>query len=304
MYLSTISDAINRHDQYGILRVNAFQSFVVSVCIFLVNFIFSPPYMQQLMPMFFVGLVGAATSPSFVRRQLIVITVTVIIAIWLMATSLVIKHNAASVLLTGFLISLTFLLGKKIPLLGGLAVTFFMADAMLPQISPSGSLYAYYNFIVMTAIFLLLVIVFMNFFPKVYYLRIWVRAYCLCLKELASAMRALANGEMDARSLKHIPALYRITAGLSKRENNFATRKVNILLLRIYKYFTSMRMDLLPLNTLQLLEMANIFDELYQKISDGLPLSQIPANTTNLPAKIYYAVQQLILQWNKLCSVV
>ena len=303
MYISKLSDAINRYDQYGIMRVNALQSLMVTICIFLVNFLFSPPYMQQLMPIFFIGLIAAATSPSFIRRQQIIIVITTIIVIWAIAMNLVLKHNIASVLMTGMLLSILFIIGKKIPVLATVAVVCYMICTSLPPINPSGNIYAYYNFIVMTAVFLLLVMVFMNLFPRVYYLRIWLRAYSLCLKELALALRELALGELNTKYFKHLTAIYRITSGLSNKEYTFAARKVNISLLRIYKFITAMRMAIIPLNTLQLLAIAQICDDLYQQITDDRPLQQLPANTANLPCGIYYALQQLILQWNKLCSM-
>lgn len=302
MSTSKLSDAINRYDQYGIMRVNALQSLMVTICMFLVNFIFSPPYIQQLMPLFLIGLIAAATSPSFIRRQQIVILMTIIVSIWLIAMSLVQKHNVASVLLTGILLSSMFVMGKKIPILGSIAVTCYMTGTILPQLSPSGNIYVYYDFIVMTSIFLMLIIVFMNFFPRVYYLRIWLRVYCLSLKELSQAMRDLAKDELTIKKFRHLAAMHQITSGLSKKEYTFAARRINISLLRIYKYFTAVRMNAILLDKIQLLEIAQICDDLYLKISEDQPLKPLVDNSAGFSKDIYYAIEQLVLQWNKLCS--
>lgn len=302
MFTSKLSNAINRYDPYGIMRVNALQSLMVTICILLVNFIFSPPYIQQLLPIFVVGLIASATSASYLRRQQIVIAFSIIAMIWTIAMNLVLNHNLASVLMTGFLLSGMFLIGKKIPLFASIAVLCYILGVVLPPIKSSGSIYAYYNFIAMTVVILILIIAFMNLFPRVYYLRIWVRAYSLCLKELAVSMRELTRDDTKIQNFTHLTAIYRITLGLTHKEYTFAARKVNISLLTIYKFFTTMRMGLLELNQAQLLEIAQTCENLYQKISHDQPLTQTISNTTELPRGIYYALNQLILQWNKLCS--
>jgi hypothetical protein len=301
MSISRLSEALNRYDQYGIIRVNTFQTLYLTICIFLVNFIFGPPYMNQLLPIFMLGIIAAGSSPSYIRRQQIVIIFTVLAIIWYVCVNLVVNHNLATVIMNGFLLSLVYWLGKKIPIFAAIALVCYLLGAILPALKVSGSFYVYYNLIAICGLYLLITLAFMNLFPKVYYNRIWVRAFYLSLNELANIQRALAYGETNFANSKHLRGIYRITSGLTQKEFTFGARRVNISLLRIYTYMTTLRTKLLPINPQALLQSADLCDHLCKKIASGERVQASALQITDLPDGIKFALQQLIIVWNKTC---
>ena len=301
MFISKLSDALNRYDQYGIIRVNTFQTLYVVICIFLVNFIFGPPYINQLLPIFLFGLIAAGSSPSYVRRQQIVLTFTSLAVIWYICVNLVVNHNLATVIMNGFLLSLLYWAGKKVPLFAAIALVCYLSGIIIPPLKVSGNFYAYYNLIVMCIIYLVVIIAFMNLFPKVYYNRIWVRAFYLCLNELALIQRALARGETNFANSKHLIGIYRITSGLTQKEFTFGARKVNISLLRIYSYMTTLRTQLLLVNPQALFQSADLCENLCRKITSGEKIQANALLIPDLPDGIKFSLQQLIIAWNKIC---
>jgi hypothetical protein len=304
MFISRLSEALNRYDPYGIIRVNTFQTFYLTICIFLVNFIFGPPYINQLLPIFLMGIIAAGSSPSYIRRQQTVVVFTVLAIIWYICVNLVVNHNLATVIMNGFLLSLLFWLGRKIPLFAAIALVCVLLGIILPPLKVSGSFYLYYNLIVMCGVYLLITLAFMNLFPRIYYNRIWVRAFYLSLNELANIQRALAHGETNFANSKHLIGIYRITSGLTQKEFTLGARRVNISLLRIYTYMTTLRTKLLPINPQALLQSADLCDLLYKKITNREMLQPNALQVTDLPDGIKYALQQLIIVWNRTCSKV
>lgn len=304
MFISRLSEALNRYDPYGIVRVNTFQTLYLTICIFLVNFIFAPPYINQLLPVFLIGIIAGGSSPSYLRRQQIVAIFTALAIIWYICVNLVANHNLATVIVNGFLLSLMYWLGRKTPLFAAIALICFLLGIILPPLKISGSFYVYYNLIVMCGVYLLITLAFINLFPKFYYNRIWVRAFYLSLNELANIQRALAHGETNFTNSKHLIGIYRITSGLTQKEFTFGARRVNISLLRIYTYMTTLRTKLIPINPQALLQIADLCDLLCQKITNREMLQSNDLQATDLPDGIKYALQQLIIVWNRTCSKV
>lgn len=302
MSIFKLNEALNRYDQYGIIRVNTFQTLYLIICLFLVNFIFGPPYMNQLLPILGIGIIAAGASPSYRRRQQIVALFVVIAIIWYISVNLVVNHDVATVIVNAFLLSLLYWLGRKIPLFAGIALVCYLLGIILPPLKISGSFGVYYNLIAMSAIYLIVVIAAMNLFPRVYYNRIWVRAVYLSVSELTTILRLLASGNGDFADSKHLIGLYRITSGLTQKEFTFCGRRVNIALLRIYSYLTALKMQVLPTNSAALLAAAELCDSLCLHITRG---ERVPANASqieDLPQNIKFALQQLIIVWNKTCS--
>lgn len=304
MFISKLSEELDRYDQYGVIRVNTFNTLYLTICMFLVNFIFGPPHITQLLPIFLIGIVAAGSSPSYNRRQLIVAIFTCLAFVWYICVNLVVGHNLATVIMNCFLLSLIYWLGRKIPLFAAIALVCYLLGVILPPLKINGNIYLYSNLIFMFGLYLLVVIMFMNLFPRIYYNRIWVRAFSLCLTELAEILRAIASGQTVFPHSKHFTAIYRITAGLSQKEFTFGARRVNISLLRIYTYLTSLKAQLLPINPSALLQSATLCENLQQKISTGQIMSIQTAEIAGLPDGIRYALGQLILIWNKTCSKV
>lgn len=301
MFIFRLSNVINRYDQYGIMRVNALQSLMVTIGIFLVNFIFSPPYINQLLPIFLIGIIAASSSPSYIRRQQIVASFIVIAIIWYICVNLVVNHNLATIIINGLLLSIMFWLGKKAPIFAAIALICYLLGVILPPLKVSGSFYVYYNLIVMCGIYLIIVLAFMNLFPKIYYQRIWIRAFYLCLKELSLIQRNLAGGETNFVNSKHLIGMYRITSNITQKEFTRAIRRTNISLLRIYTYMTTLRTQLLPINPQALLQSANLCDELCQQIVNGNKIDVNSKLITELPNEIKFALQQLTRIWNETC---
>jgi hypothetical protein len=250
------------------------------------------------------GIIAAGSSPSYIRRQQTVVVFTVLAIIWYICVNLVVNHNLATVIMNGFLLSLLFWLGRKIPLFAAIALVCVLLGIILPPLKVSGSFYLYYNLIVMCGVYLLITLAFMNLFPRIYYNRIWVRAFYLSLNELANIQRALAHGETNFANSKHLIGIYRITSGLTQKEFTLGARRVNISLLRIYTYMTTLRTKLLPINPQALLQSADLCDLLYKKITNREMLQPNALQVTDLPDGIKYALQQLIIVWNRTCSKV
>lgn len=118
------------------------------------------------------GIIAAGSSPSYVRRQQIVITFTGLAVIWYICVNLVVNHDLATVIVNGFLLSLLYWVGRKVPLFAAITLICYLSGIIIPPLKVSGSFYAYYNLIVMCIIYLVVIIAFMNLFPKVYYKRI------------------------------------------------------------------------------------------------------------------------------------
>ena len=301
MFISKLSNALNRYDQYGIIRVNTLHTLYLTICIFLINFIFSPPFITQLMPIFLMGIIAAGSSPSYIRRQQIVAVFTALAIIWFVCVNLVANHNLATLLVNIFLLSVLYWIGRKIPIFGAIALVCYILGIILPPLNVSGSFYVYYNLVVMCGIYLIAIIACMNLFPRIYYHRIWVRAFYLCLTELAKIQRSIAEGEIKFSNSKHLIGLYRITSGLTRTEFKFGARRVNISLLRLYTYMTTLRTGLFSVNQQTLLEGAQLCDNLSQKICNGEKLNISAFTINGLPNEIKYALQQLILVWNRTC---
>lgn len=301
MFTSKLSNAINRYDQYGIMRVNALQSVMVTICMFLVNFIFGPPYMDQLLPIFLIGIIAASSSPSYIRRQQIIAIFVALAIIWYICVNLVVNHNLATVIMNGFLLSVVFWLGKKIRVFAAIALVCYLLGILLPPLNVSGSFYIYYNLITMCAIYLVAVLAFMNLFPKIYYKRIWVRALYLCLNELVVIQRSIASGETNFANSQHLIGIYRITSSVTQKEFTFAARRTNISLLRIYTYMTTLRTQLLLINPQALLHSADLCENLCEKISQGEIIQANALLIPGLPNGIKFALQQLIMIWNRTC---
>ena len=301
MSISKLSDALNKYDQYGIIRVNTFHTLYVFICIFLVNFMFGPPYINQLLPIFGMGIIAAAASPSHIRKQQIVVLFIVIAIIWYICVNLVVNHNLATVIVNGFLLSLLYWLGRKIQFFAAIALICYLLGLILPPLNVSGNFDVYYNLIVMCIIYLIVIIAFMNLFPRVYYNRIWARAFYLCLHESVTIQRTLAAGETNFANSKHLIGLYRITSGLTQKEFTFSARRVNISLLHISSYMTALRTQILPINSQALLQSADICEQLCQKITLSESIQADYLAIADLPDGIKFSLQQLIIVWNKIC---
>lgn len=301
MFTSKLSDALNHYDQYGIIRVNTFQTLYLTICMFLVNFIFGPPFITQLLPIFGIGVVAAGSSPSYLRRQQIVTLFVTIAIIWYICVNLVVNHNLATIIVNAFLLSLLYWIGRKVPLFAGIALICYLLGIVLPPLNVSGNFGVYYNLIVMSLIYLLVVIAAMNLFPRVYYNRIWVRAVYLSLQELVVIQRTLATGKTDFANSKHLIGLYRITSGLTQKEFTFSGRRVNISLLRIYSYLQTLKIQSLPINPEALLAGAELCENLCIKITNRERVSANAWLIADLPHDVKFALQQLIIVWNKAC---
>ena len=183
-----LSDALNHYDQYGIIKVNTFQTFYVTICMFLVNFIFGPPFITQLLPILELVLLLLEAHPVICARQQIVTLFVTIAVIWYICVNLVVNHNLYNNSKC-LLLSLLYWIGRKVPLFAGIALICYLLGIVFSPLKVSGNFSVYYNLIVMSLIYLLVVIAAMNLFPRVYYNRIWVRAVYLSLQELVVIQR-------------------------------------------------------------------------------------------------------------------
>ncbi len=323
MFISRLSEFINRQDPYGQYRVNAFQTLVVLVCLFLVNFIFSPPHMQDLIAILSFGFIGSASMISYNKRQYMVAAFCIVGMIYAILINLVREYNLYTVLMVGFGMSSLFWLSRKIPMLAGMAAMVNMLGITMVKIKVGGNGYVYLNYVVLISFYLILALAFMNIFPRIYYFRIWLRAYYLALGEFEMRFRALAhqNHIQAGAPLTHFIRLNSFTRELGYKEFGFPARRIDILLSQLCNYLIASRNSVVTLNSNGYLLLAEACKELQAGISCNKSLSfhtQQFSKYNNaafknintdidkelnqqLPPHIISAFAKLATLWNQLC---
>ena len=323
MFISKLSEFINKQDPYGQFRVNAFQTLVVLVCLFFVNFIFSPPHMQDLIAILSFGFIGSASMISYNKRQYMVAAFCIVGMIYAILINLVREYNLYTVLMVGFGMSSLFWLSRKIPMLAGMAAMVNMLGITMVKIKVGGNSYVYFNYIVLICFYLLLALAFMNIFPRIYYFRIWLRAYYLALGEFEIRFRALAHHDYTQAEapLTHFIRLNSFTRELGYKEFGFSARRIDIILSQLCNYLIASRNNVVTLNSSGYLLLADACKELQAGISDNKSLNLLTQQfqdynhasyesiNTNLNKDLYQQVPMHIISafaklttlWNQLC---
>jgi hypothetical protein len=305
MFISKLNKALNYYDPYGQLRVNSFQTLTVLICFFLINFIYSPPYLETLIIILAFGLLGTAKIVSFYKRQQATIIFSVVTTIYAILVNMVREYNFLSVLMVGFGMGTMFLLSRKFPFMAGIAVMANLLAVVVIKFPSAGNSYVYLNFIILICFYLIICLGIMNLFPRVYYVRVWLRACFLTLDAFDEYFRISAiDGDtpLDDRKIKHFITLNSFTRNISIKDHGFRLRRMNILIMKLYMFLIAARNNVAISTETELITIANALKEICLAISESRPCTNTALTTKIKDSKQYVILEELRSSWNKLCS--
>ena len=300
MLITKLTQVIDSIDPYGHRRVNALQILFVIICLFFMNLFFSPPYFQQLIMIFMGAFLCTAEIINYNQRQIYVGVFCLLTIICAILINLVKEYNYASVLMVGFMLSSLYLAAKKFPQLFIMIIMLYMFSVAVVQIKVGGSYYVYINYILLLSVYTLVDIAFMNLFPRIYYFRVWLRAYCLSLQEIEQSIHNLVTNSGTTQT-NHLIAMNKYTLSLNYKDHGFSARKTNILLLDLHNFLIVYKQNTTVAKPLELMQIAAICADIRKSIAHHSPIDLTTIQFINLPNNIANSLQQLIYIWNKLC---
>lgn len=302
--IAKLRNLLNVYDPYGMMQVSAAQVTFVTIGLFLINFIYAIPDFNTIFILPAFGFIAIGQDPSFnnrLRSVAIFCTITMTYAILL---TFVQNYQYLIILTVGLIVFSLYILSKKyrwsplmVPLIHVCAYTFFI----LPFGGDWSHVYIFFiDSLMITGFSLALMLL----FPRIYFFRVWLRSLQFAAQEIEQKIHTIIINQINHEQLFHLMTMQKFTYSLSYQEHGFAARKITLRFMNVYEFLVTVLHQYQAITNLELLELANVFSQLYHVIPRYKPLNNI-AFTPNINPQIcniQKKVLSIINEWNRLCQ--
>jgi hypothetical protein len=302
-----IRRALKDYDPYGFRQVVAAQSAFVVVGLFLIHFAYALPNFNQVMLMPAWGLIAIGRQVGFnarLRHLAIFFFICVVYACLLTSVQ---SYHYLTVITVGVVIASLFMLSKNrpyllfmIPFVELVAHGFFI----VPE---GGSGYKIFVFILNCFAVSTCALVLLYAFPRIYFFRVWLRAWQATLQEFSEKILEIRAGEAHLthqQMTTHLAPMEEFARSLSLKEYGFSARKLSLRCINLYTFLTAAFYQVQAVTAEDLLEIANFCSELVASITAYQPIKrlQLTPSSDEQIRILHRKLGRMVSEWNRLCQ--
>jgi hypothetical protein len=297
---------INEYDPYGIMQINALQAVTIVLGLLAVDTFYHLPGFIQSINLPILALVITGTIFGYYPRLKAIIFFCLASIIYTALFCFVKNYITLLVLVTGIGVASLFALSRKFypPFLNMIALIQVVAS-VLCQTRNSGDLYQIWRIVIDLSTLTILTIIFISFFPKVYYFRVWKRALYYSFKELGEKFNAINLNQKSPEHLLlvHSVRLFDLTNNLSYGENGIFARRLALILTKIYTSLAALSTRTISIESQELEVCVKICEQFCTALVNNHPL--YPIYAVESENKHFLVLQKNFNKasqtWNKLC---
>ena len=304
--INFLRQTLEDYDPYGFLRVVATQTLFVAIGLFLINFIFYPPYFETLVILPAFGFIAIATVINFDQRMLIMGIFCGICISYACILNIIQIYSLMMILSVGFFIGSLFLISKnKYPLLLPIipviqAVTYrFLIPPIQGDPFHVVSTFVNYGFMILLTIGL------MSLFPRIYFFRIFLRALYLTIEELNEKMTMSVTQPNHTHPfvLKHLVGLQDHAYALSRKDHGFSAKRIALSIMKFYAFVIAVEHRVEHITPIDLIDLSNGCHLIQNGLRDYRCIENIPSTNSSNPSvqEAYSNLVNIIKIWNVLC---
>lgn len=304
--LSAVRDWIDQYDPYGFLQLNAWQGLFVGVCFFLINFTMSPPYFATIMTVPALGFMAIGSEQNFDKRLWNMLIFCILCVVYGSLLTLLNAYPILVILAVGVVVFVLFYLSQNkypqlfmmIPIIHVVAYMIFLNNLSL---GTTHTLYNCFNY----GVIILLTVLLMSLFPRVYFFRVFVRSLYLTFGELSEKIHRAIEYKINPDQLifKHLLAMQNYSYSLGHKENGWAAKKISLRIMHIYTFFIAFVNQVESVDPQELVRFAN-YCRMFQSALEAeciLPLCPTTESTDPVVQKLFSDLAYIISVWNRVC---
>lgn len=228
---------INNYDPYGVMQVNALQSLTLVLGLLFIDKFYNLPGFREVIILPLLGIIIIGTLFGYYPRIKALSVFCLVTILYSLIFCSVKNYLTFTVLITGLGIAIFFILSRRVypPLLNMIALIQVVASVL--SLTPNGGdLYQLIRLAINLSIVSLLSISLMALFPKIYFFRVWERAFYLTIEEMSNIMYQMEIKKLNFQQLlfTHLVAMNKLTQGLSYYPHGFSARRIALTLTKIY----------------------------------------------------------------------
>ena len=293
MFISKLINIIEEYDRYGEHRINGLKAVYSLMMLFFVNMVYSIP--NPYFNYFYIPLtaLGAEIVGVTVKHKYLLFFYTVagsIISVFLFNITII---YPLVFLLFVFFYSLTlYLLAIHVSrnLLVPVPLILSLAVYSLSNGQINTNFYIALNNSLITLLAMLVIMVSMLFFPLSYYLRAWLRAFRLMLKQVLANFELILRNEQDTELIQpHLLMMVKFARLLPRKSPRFNILKINLLM-------NDLRLISSVEQSCSKVDIEQMITGLRYLINAVEANQECPLNISHEPLLI-----KIIMCWNKLC---
>lgn len=308
MLAAGIKNRLDQYDPYGFFRVSSAQALYLITFLFILNFIFQIPDFNYVIQIPLFGLLIFNVEPDFNKRILNMLTFCGICVIYSLLLSIVYNYRILVIAMVGSVILSLFSLSRKYPRLLPMICPIH-AITYTALISPTnGNIYQIANLLLANSVVIALALIIMYSFPKVYFLRIWLRAVYLSIEEMGQIFLLYADDKLIPQKLtfKHLTKMNDYTNSLNNYQYQMSVKKISLKLINLYTFLIAVTSEVAIIDKQEIYAIAKTCNLLCLSIKNEQQLSYVYFHNSNNPhlLKLEYDLNYIIKVWNKLCLTI
>lgn len=294
------------YDPYGFFLVSAGQTTFVVTGLLLINFVYAFPDFLKILPIPAFALLVAGREHGFDNRVKQMIVFTILTIVYSVLLTIVHEYRYLVVLVVGLFTYSCYTFSKKFTYLRFM-IPFIQALVFIHFILPYGGNWPQLLvYILNSGIIMLCTLGLMLLFPRIYFLRVWLRAWQLTLNEFESRIQDILHDRLDKTQFlsTHLPNMQEFTYSLHGKGFTLPVRKIALRCLNIYTFIIAVTEKVQDITDSQLLEISQVLLQLVDAISAYLPLKAVHFQPTTNKQLIIFQTRliTIVQEWNKLCA--
>lgn len=305
-YKISFQNRFNEYDPYGIMRVNALQSIIVMIGILVVNGFYQLPSFSLALNLPVLALVIIGTVYGYFPRLKAIIVFCLSSIIYTVLFCFVKNYISLLVLVTGVVIACLFAFSRKFyPTFLNMIALVQVVASMFAQGTSSSDVYEIVRLVLDLISMTVLTIIFMYFFPKIYFFRVWKRALYLSIKELGEKFNSINLNQINTQHLLlvHLVRLFNLTDSLSYQENGLFARRIVLLLTEVYTSLAALASRTISIEPPELQTFVSLCNQFCHALTNNYPLYFVYTVESNNPHFLILQknFNKTVQTWNKLC---
>lgn len=239
MFISKLKHIIDKHDIYGIHRLNGLKVVYVYILLATVNAIYNLPH--PYFYFFYIPLtaIAADVTTTVIKEKYTFYVFTILGTCFAVLLFNMFKPYPLYFYLSLFVTSMLLyycVLNKEKKLLPFIPIILSLASYSLVYTSISQNIKMMILNISITCLAMLVIIGGSLLFPLSYYYRAWLRAFLLNCKDILNILQKISSGEKLEFSIRqeHLRSMVTFAEMLPKRFPTFTVLKINLLLQELY----------------------------------------------------------------------
>ena len=303
--LKPIKNWFNNYDHYGVMAVSSMQAVFISISALIINFLFSPPHLSQLLTFGAGLLMVMAMESNFNKRLFNVILAGILSIAYSLLLSSVQNYRGLMLIIIALFIASIFAVSRRYPLLAGMVLIIHL-NVYTAMIFPfAGNWNIFSNYLLSAALVIMIVALGIILFPPIYYLRVYLRSVHLLLAEFSYHFSDLAKHTENPDSLHHFSKMCNFSNSLTFKNQGINARRITISLINLHSFYSLALNNLVECSNSEFAEIALKCRELSQAISQQSMLKPTPFQNITAENKILYQLSHdfhvLTIAWNKIC---